>query len=60
MGNYEDEIYMMFEELENKNLKLQFEKQLYKMRWQDKHKYKSPRDKYQYAYDKVIKSEKTN
>ena len=33
MGNYEDTIYLIYEELENKNLKKQFEKQLYKMQW---------------------------
>lgn len=59
MGNYEDTIYLIYEELENKNLKKQFEKQLYKMQWQDKHKYKSARDKHQYAFDKVIKEYKS-
>lgn len=59
MGNYEDTIYLIYEELENKNLKKQFEKQLYKMQWQDKHKHKCARDKYQYAFDKVIKEYKS-
>jgi len=25
------------------------------MRWQDKHRYKTPKEKYEYAYNKVLK-----
>ena len=58
MGHCEDTIFLIYEELENKNLKKQFYKQLKKMNWQEKHKYKSPRQKYEYAHDKVIKEYK--
>lgn len=60
MGNYEDTIYLIFEELENKNLKNEFYKQLEKMKFQEKHRYKSPKDKYEYAFDKVIKNDSLN
>lgn len=60
MGNYEDAIYLIFEELENKNLKNEFYKQLDKMKFQEKHRYKSPKDKYEYAFDKVIKNDSLN
>lgn len=60
MGNYEDTIYLIFEELENKNLKNEFYKQLQKMKFQEKHRYKSPKDKYEYAFDKVIKNDSLN
>lgn len=60
MGNYEDAIYLIFEELENKNLKNEFYKQLEKMKFQEKHRYKSPKDKYEYAFDKVIKNDSLN
>lgn len=55
MGNSEDYIYEIFEELEKKELKEPFFKQIEKMRWQDKHKYKSYKDVFEYAYKKVTK-----
>ncbi len=55
MGNYEDYIYDVFNTLEKKNLKEKFFKQLDKMYWQDKHRYKTQKDKYEYALNKVLK-----
>ena len=55
MGFSEDYIYDIFNELEKKSLKDSFYKQLNKMRWQDKHRYKTPKEKYEYAYNKVLK-----
>ena len=55
MGFSEDYIYDIFNELEKKSLKDSFYKQLKKMEWQDKHKYKPPKEKYEYAYKKVAK-----
>ncbi len=54
MGYSEDYIYEIFEELEKKELKESFHSQLNKMKWQDKHKYKTPKEKYEYAFKKVI------
>jgi len=55
MGYSEDYIYDIFEELEKKELKESFHNQLSKMRWQDKHRYKTPKETYEYAYKKVLK-----
>jgi len=45
-------------ELKELGLQRKFDKQLEKMRTQDKHRYKDTRDKWQYAYNKVIKTKK--
>ena len=55
MGYSEDYIYEIFEKLEKKELKDSFHNQLNKMKWQDKHKYKTPKEKYEYAFKKVTK-----
>jgi hypothetical protein len=55
MGYSEDYIYEIFEVLEKKDLKDSFHNQLNKMKWQDKHKYKTPKEKYEYAFKKVTK-----
>jgi len=55
VGYSEDYIYEIFEDLEKKDLKDSFHNQLNKMKWQDKHKYKTPKEKYEYAYKKVVK-----
>jgi len=55
MGMYEDLFYEITESIESKGLKNEFDAQLKKMRSQDKHKYKEVRDKWSYAYEKVIK-----
>tara|TARA_B100000424_G_scaffold162593_2_gene124574 strand:+ start:2165 stop:2362 length:198 start_codon:yes stop_codon:yes gene_type:complete len=55
MGHYEDLFYEITESLNNLGLRQQFDDQLEKMRYQDKHRYKETRDKWDYAYNKVIK-----
>ena len=55
MGHYEDLFYEITESLNNLGLRQQFDDQLEKMRHQDKHRYKETRDKWDYAYNKVIK-----
>ena len=42
-------------ELKELGLQKKFDKQLEKMRTQDKHRYKETRDKWRYAHDKVVK-----
>ena len=55
MGHCEDLFYEITESLNNLGLRKQFDDQLEKMRYQDKHRYKETRDKWDYAYNKVIK-----
>ena len=55
MGHYEDLFYEITESLNNLGLRKQFDDQLEKMRYQDKHRYKETREKWDYAYNKVIK-----
>ena len=55
MGHYEDIFYQITESINNLGLRKQFDDQLEKMRYQDKHRYKETRDKWDYAYNKVIK-----
>jgi len=58
MGHYEDFWYEITESIDNLGLKKEFDAQLNKMRHQDKHKYKEVRDRWDYAYHKVIKLSK--
>ena len=55
MGHYEDLFYDITESINNKGLKKEFDAQLEKMQYQDKHKYKEVRDRWQYAHDKVTR-----
>jgi len=54
MGQSEDYIYEIFETLEKKNLKTSFFNQLEKMKWQDKHRYKPLKERYEYAFNKIV------
>ena len=54
MGQYEDLYYDISESIDKKGLRKEFQAQLEKMRNQDKHKYKEVRDKWSYAYEKVL------
>jgi len=60
MGNYDDWIMEIFEDLDEKGLRDKFFKQLDKMKWQDKHKYKDTRARFDYAYQKVTGSSTFN
>jgi len=55
MGHYEDFWYEITESINSKGLKKEFDAQLEKMNWQDKHKYKDVRDRWSYAHEKVTK-----
>jgi len=58
MGHYEDFWYEITESIEKSGLKKEFDAQLAKMRYQEKHRYKETRDRWQYAYNKVTKLSK--
>lgn len=59
MGNYEDSIYEMHCKISKEGLNSKFEKQLEKMKFQDKHKYKPLKDMWEYAYNKIVKNDKS-
>lgn len=54
MGHYEDSYFEIYQEVESRNVKVEFEKQLEKMRLQSKHKFKTPKEMWEYAYTRVI------
>ena len=54
MGQYEDTFYEIYNQVEEKGLKDEFYKQLDKMKQQDKHRYKSVKDHWEYAYRRII------
>lgn len=56
MGHYEDAFYEIHDDIAEKGLKKQFDAQLSKMRLQDKHKYKSTKEMWEYAHNKVTSS----
>ena len=56
MGHYEDIFWEITESINKKGLRKEFDAQLEKMKHQDKHRYKEIRDKWDYAYQKVIKA----
>ena len=58
MGHYEDFWWEITESIDKKGLKKEFNAQLEKMRYQDKHKYKESRARWEYAYNKVTKLSK--
>ncbi len=53
--SYEDFWWETHYELQELKLQNEFNAQLEKMKHQDKHKYKSTRDKWEYAHNKVKK-----
>ena len=60
MGHYDDLFTEIYFSLREKKLKDKFYKQLDKLNSKKKHKHKDIRDKWSYAYDKVIKKNKKN
>jgi hypothetical protein len=56
MGHYEDLYWEVHTKLEELNLSSEFSKQLKKMDGQRKHKYKSHREKWEYAFARVTGS----
>mgnify|MGYP001595188514 FL=1 len=58
MGHWEDFWWDTTKELEELGLKNEFNIQLEKMNFQDKHNYKDTRAKWSYARDKILKKNK--
>ena len=56
MGNYEDFFYEVKDELNEKGLNKEFQEQLQKMHYQDKHKHKTVRETWAYALARVTGS----
>ncbi len=54
MGHYEDFFVEMTQSLDEQGLRGKFDSQLQKMRYQDKHQNKDIRDKWRYAFEKII------
>ena len=52
----EDTMYAVHQEVEKLGLRRQFDKQLKKMRAQDKHKYRDTKSRWEYALTKVLKT----
>ena len=55
MGHYEDLWYQILDDINSKGLKKEFDTPLEKMNYQEKHRYKDTRDRWSYAYNKVMK-----
>ena len=49
----EDTLWFIYEEVEKKGLRRKFDKQVEKMKYQDKHRYKDTRQIWEYALNKV-------
>ncbi len=58
MGHYEDFWYEITESIEKHGIRKEFDKQLEKMRGQEKHKYTETRARWEYAFQKVLKQKK--
>tara|TARA_R100000995_G_scaffold64798_1_gene33897 strand:- start:147 stop:335 length:189 start_codon:yes stop_codon:yes gene_type:complete len=55
MGHYEDFYIEITQSLDEKGLREEFDNQLKKMSYQDKHQNKDIRDRWRYAFEKIIK-----
>ena len=51
----EDTMYEITMSVENRGLRKQFDEQLKKMRTQPQHKHKTMSEKYEYAYNRIVK-----
>ena len=60
MGHWEDLHYEIHDSLDKLGLRKQFDAQLKKMQHQEKHEYKDARERWTYAYDKVVSLHKKN
>ena len=56
MGHYEDSFHEIYDQIRVKDIKNEFENQLKKMNHQSKHKYKSTKEMWEYAYMRVTSS----
>ena len=55
MSSHEDFFYEVYNDVHNKGISELFYKQLDKMRYQEKHKHKTVKDHWEYAYNKIKK-----
>ena len=51
--NEEDLLFSIYEEIEKDNLRKKFNKQIKKMDSQEKHKWKTPAEKWEYALKRI-------
>ena len=56
MGHYEDRFFEIYEDIKVKNLREDFDKQLVKMSRQEKHRFKSQKERWEYAHARVTGS----
>jgi len=56
MGLHEDTFYEIYQTVEKKGIRSKFDKQLDKMSLQEKHKYKTPVERWEYALMRVTQS----
>ena len=56
MGHYEDAYYEIYNKVTEKGIKDKFDNQLKKMESQDKHKYKSTKERWEYVYTRITSS----
>jgi len=56
MGLHEDTFYEIYQTVEEKGIKEKFDKQLHKMSQQEKHKYLTPVERWEYAFMRVTQS----
>jgi len=56
MGHYEDRFFEIYEDIQVKNLKEDFDKQLVKMSKQEKHRFKNQKERWEYAHARVTGS----
>ena len=54
MGHYEDSYFEIYQDVKDKGVKIEFEEQLEKMRFQPKHKFKTPKEMWEYADTRVV------
>tara|TARA_Y100000590_G_C15158167_1_gene802534 strand:- start:43 stop:231 length:189 start_codon:yes stop_codon:yes gene_type:complete len=57
---WEDLWWEISSSIKEKGLQKKFDKQLEKMKTQEKHKYRDTRSSWEYAYNKVMNNEKIN
>jgi hypothetical protein len=55
---WEDFWWDITESIDREGIRKEFDAQLEKMNSQDKHRFKDTRDRWEYAYNKVIKNKK--
>tara|TARA_R110000823_G_C15879063_1_gene494888 strand:- start:1035 stop:1208 length:174 start_codon:yes stop_codon:yes gene_type:complete len=56
MGHYEDSYFEIYQAVRSEDIKVEFDEQLAKMRNQTKHRFKTPKEMWEYAYTRVTNS----